>query len=225
MRSMSRLGSLTAGLSSQRTGCTPTSRGTGDKRRACYDFLHFSLKCHRSPPFRVILDLIVWFLHQTFIDLLLHPFSKVDSWHIKSDLSPPMHRGRIHTLSHPNLSDPLLIPSGNYEELMEMCLMDDELRTMVVNADPAWSFVNEGTPERPKVSNDSSYICRLNKNSFCWNAVPLPRSSQTGYVSNTPGSKLGLVLQMAQLVTVAEIEGAKSGDKKKSEAAMVSSWS
>ena len=42
--------------------------------------------------------------------------------------------------------------AGNYEEALEMCLIDEELRSVVSEAKSSgWAFVNEGTVEKPKV--------------------------------------------------------------------------
>ena len=42
---------------------------------------------------------------------------------------------------------------GNYEEPIEMCLMDEELRSIVrEEKSTGWAFVNEGTAEKPKVT-------------------------------------------------------------------------
>jgi len=41
---------------------------------------------------------------------------------------------------------------GNYEEPVEMCLIDEELRSIVREDESiGWAFVNEGTAEKPKV--------------------------------------------------------------------------
>jgi len=45
------------------------------------------------PHNRVILDMIVWLVKQTAIDLLMQPFSRIDSWYLKQILPPPMQKG------------------------------------------------------------------------------------------------------------------------------------
>jgi hypothetical protein len=43
--------------------------------------------------------------------------------------------------------------SDNYEEKLEMCLMDNELQAVVKEElSSGWSFVNEGTALKPKAS-------------------------------------------------------------------------
>ncbi|GAX83233.1 hypothetical protein CEUSTIGMA_g10659.t1 [Chlamydomonas eustigma] len=103
---------------------------------------------------RMVKDLVVWLITQTAIDLVLNPFSKMDGWYLHRPLPPPMHR-------------------DNYEERLEMCLMDDELKDVVKEAESSgWSFVNEGTALKPK----------------------------TGYVSRAPGSKLVMELRMGAVL-------------------------
>ena len=56
---------------------------------------------------------------------------------------------------HPHSLSEWLIPAlvGNFEESLEMCLMDEELRSVAMEAEsPGWAFVNEGTAEKPKVT-------------------------------------------------------------------------
>ena len=81
---------------------------------------------------RIILDLIMWLMLQTNIDLSIQPYSKIDAWHNQQPLPPPMHR-------------------QNYEESVEMCLLDDSLRSVVREEEShGWFWANEGTAEKPK---------------------------------------------------------------------------
>ena len=102
--------------------------------------------------------MLVWLIKQTAIDLLLQPFSKIDMWYLKQNMPPPMHKGEKHhkaqdsdRLFRQGFHCPCLL-SGNYEEPVEMCLMDEDLRQVArEDQSPGWVFLNEGTTEKPKV--------------------------------------------------------------------------
>jgi len=109
---------------------------------------------------RVILDTIIWLVQQTSLDLLMQPFSKIDHFYIKQELPPPMH-------------------PTNYEERIQMCLLEDELLEVVDrSSSEGWEYINEGTAEKKKF----------------------------GMIGTRPGTHLTLQLNMAQLIGVSGLE-------------------
>jgi len=91
------------------------------------DYVHPNDAGHRA-----IADIVMWLVLNTAVELLIQPFSRIDSDYIHMPLPPPMQ-------------------DGNYEEPTETCLLDVDLQQIVVEADSVgWGFVNEGTAEKPK---------------------------------------------------------------------------
>mmetsp|Transcript_18065 Transcript_18065/g.30923 ORF Transcript_18065/g.30923 Transcript_18065/m.30923 type:complete len:541 (-) Transcript_18065:362-1984(-) len=82
---------------------------------------------------RCMLDMFLWLLVQTALDLHMLPISRADSTAIAQPVPVPMY-------------------PGNYEEPQLTCLMEGQL-TQVVDepVSQGWALVNEGTVEKKKI--------------------------------------------------------------------------
>ncbi|GFH14561.1 uncharacterized protein HaLaN_10642 [Haematococcus lacustris] len=89
---------------------------------------------------RALLDMFMWLVLQTAVDLALTPLARTDAELIWRPLPPPLH-------------------PGNWEESSQLCLVEEGLGQAVqAERSTGWQLVNEGTAEKRKIGSSRQQL-------------------------------------------------------------------